>query len=537
MPAERPFQGRLLRWLADHATAGGLFAVLVASALVAARWTFLVPIYQSPDEPAHLDYALCIYEQGWLLRTSDKPLVPKPGECAHPCSLYLLDRTQTARVAFNPAARMTPDYGTRAFYRELDNEAPPVGSAAIGHTPYLTVVYPYGYYAILALWIGFIRVWTTSLVGLFFAARLFSVVLLMCTLLLVYATARELSLQRRFALLVTACVGLFPMTSFVASYIQPDNLALTLVSLCYYLALVARRRQGQGLILPLLGVSFAALLLTKVHYYLSVVVPIAAMLATDWWVARVPLRRWALLSFWLAVPSLLAMHSYLSLTQGMRNHYAQPLPHPEPLGYHLSAFKGALLDFYAGNSHNSFWGIFGWMDTPLMIKGTKTTMLVFFVLQAAAWLLFALTLVRLEQVASRLLMLAWRGRRRLALKIACGNPIINSYFLFTLLMFALYIRLQNLFGAQGRHWLPFLLPIFLTALVYAPKTLTLVRTRRFATFALAGGLVLYVATATPYALRTIKHRYYPHIHRRAALDIRAEDERGLPPAWPLAECP
>jgi hypothetical protein len=58
-----------------------------------------------------------------------------------------------------------------------------------------------------------------------------------------------------------------------------------------------------------------------------------------------------------------------------------------------------------------------------------------------------------------------------ARSLLLGNPIVNSYCLFTVIMVAFYVRTTNVFGAQGRHWLPFRLPAFLAGLE-APMTTT-----------------------------------------------------------------
>src|SRR5262249_50022922 len=135
---------------------------------------------------------------------------------------------------------------------------------------------------------------TGRIVVLFFGARIFSALLLVCTLLLVYGTARELQLKKGFALLLTACVGLFPLTSFVSSYIQPDNLAFTLVSLCFYLTLAARRDLQNNWLLGGLGLALGALLLTKVHFFACVACASVAALAAEMYFTRLRRRRWLL---------------------------------------------------------------------------------------------------------------------------------------------------------------------------------------------------------------------------------------------------
>jgi hypothetical protein len=143
-----------------------------------------------------------------------------------------------------------------------------------------------------------------------------------------------------------------------------------------------------------------------------------------------------------------------------------------------------------------------------VIRNAQINRLVFDILQVVGWIVMVLTLVRLGQVAWRLGSLARRGRPRLALKVAFSNPVINSYFLFTIFMFYLFVRTNNRFGAQGRNWLPFLLPIFLVAIVYAPKAIGLRSVQRVLSATLAAGLLVYVIYGSHYAIKTVKHRYY-----------------------------
>src|SRR5262249_13081844 len=122
---------------------------------------------------------------------------------------------------------------------------------------------------------------SARLTVLFFGARIFSVLLLIPSLLLAYAVARELRFTKKRALLFTSIVGFFPLTTFVSSYVQPDNLSFTAVMLWCYLALLVRRKPGQVRPVALLGLALALLLATKYHFYLAVLVPVLAMLVSD----------------------------------------------------------------------------------------------------------------------------------------------------------------------------------------------------------------------------------------------------------------
>jgi len=499
------------RSLQDRLTIVILLTIVLGSSALSLRWVFLVPIFQAPDEHVHLDYALCLNELRGLVHASSTKLGEVPNWVVHPYSLYLAEQTNLHEVAFHADKRMPLGYGTRAFYQALDSKAPQAGNPAVFlRAPSLASVYPYGYYALLAGWLELVRGAVHDRpVAVVFGARIFSVLLLVCSLLLSYATVRELRLRRDLALLLTACIGFFPLTSFVSSYIQPDNLAWTLVSLCYYLGLVARRKPNSAGVLALLGLALGGLLVTKFQFFVCVFVPTLGMLTVEIYrPGSGCLIRCVRAGLLLVLPSLLLGAVHLWVVWGSANFYSGPASYTHFNQFVLGGFRVAILDYFVDATHQSFWGIYGWMDTPIQIHSPKWTERVMFIIQVGTWLFLGLTLVRLERVGSRLLRVARQGRRRLALRMALSNVPLNSYFLFTLLMIVLYVWYQNRFNAQGRNWLPLLLPIFLTSAVYAPKALTLRTSRVVCCWAVILGLLLYCAVGGYYSLRTVKKRYY-----------------------------
>lgn len=511
--------GRVLAGLRANASALALLVILSASAGLALVWVFRVPIYQAPDEPMNLDYALAINRHGGLFFVHDTRYEKLPTS-VHPYTAYLARRVFTNGVAFRPAARMPPEYGTPEFFAAIDRDAPPWNVPIDGpNRPF--AVYPFGYYTLLALWIGLVHCFHGGPVWTFFGARVFSVLLLVFSLFFTHATLRRLQFKPAFALLLTACIGLFPMTTFVASAVQMDNLSFALVSLCFYLAIRVRQAPADYRLLAGLGLALGGLLVTKPHFYACVLLPTLAMMATR---TRGSAFHWLRTAGLIFSPSVLLGGLYCASTWGTVNLFYPPAPTADPFSHALQGFQRALLDYYAGTTHDSFWGIFGWLDTPLIIRGRRTTDTVHFAIQALSWIVLGLTLLRIEQVLSRLGRLAWRGRKFLALRLLCSDPVLNSYFLFTAAMFYLHIRLDNRFGAQGRNWFPLLLPIFLTALVQAPRALTLRRVRTAFSAVLTAALLLYCLAGSSYALRTIQKRYYLSDRERQALAARVITE-------------
>lgn len=477
-------------------------AVVFASCTVAACWVFLVPIFQAPDEPFHYDYALCMAEHRGLYRARDLPASPRP-RLIHREANYLWFGTGAHLVAGHPNVRVPSDYGSAAHLERLRRWAP--AGVAVQEPPAFLAYYTFGYYSLLAAWLGLLRMVRDEPVFVFYGARLLSVALLGAGLLFTHASLREMGIRARMRLFLTACVGLFPLTSFVGSYVQPDNLAFALVSLSFYLVLAARRRGGAPGGVTGLGMALGALLVTKQHFWLCVSLAVAGLVVTEaprWTRAR---RRLAFAL--LSLPSAALGAVYLWSVWGTTPYYSVGADRPW-LVVVAQGFRQAILDFYAGTTHRSFWGVFGCLDTPLVLGNERIDLLVRSALQASAWLFLGLTLVRLEQVVSRLVRLMTRGRRALALRLACSNPLVNSYFLFTVFMVSIYVRTANAIGSQGRHWFPMLLPTFLTGLVYAPRCLTLRHSRRAFTAAVAGALALYVAAGGYYSIGCLRDRYY-----------------------------
>jgi hypothetical protein len=96
----------------------------------------------------------------------------------------------------------------------------------------------------------------------------------------------------------------------------------------------------------------------------------------------------------------------------------------------------------------------------------------------------------------------------MALRLLCSNVPVNAYFIFTILMFVLYIYTDNRFSAQGRNWLPLMLPIFWTSARYAPRALSAPAARALVSCSVVLGLAYFAAAGSWYALKTIKQRYY-----------------------------
>jgi 4-amino-4-deoxy-L-arabinose transferase-like glycosyltransferase len=511
--------------LRSWAWRAALAAVVVAAVGLSTYWAVLVPIFQAPDEDVHFDYAVSVFSAGRPLRAAEKPVAeitqvsPFP-PYTHPSTWHLALYTEAREIRFHRGVKAPPGYGSRAFYDAINRSAPRQHLPPL-RNPWLITEYPSGYYILTALWLAVCQLVSSEVVGLFFAARAFSIFLLAVGLLAIHGALRELGGSPARALGLTAAIGLFPLTSFVSSYVQPDNLAFAATALCLWTALRARRLLASGDRASLLavGAALGLLLLAKYHVFLSVAIPVLALLAVEQ--ARQPReRRHRMKSLLLLLgPSLLLGAFQLWVTagasSGLRN---LTLPGRRQVllaesggaaVYIVRAARAALYDFFGGGTtFKTFWGLFGWLDTPLVIGSPALDEVVDFCVRAGSLVLLALILFRLQQTTTSLVRLWRKGRAGWALRLLVANPLLNSYLLFACMMLALHMWTNNGFLAQGRNWYPHLAGIFWAGVCFAPRALASRKLARLLSRAVLLALLLYAVAGGYWAIQAIEERYY-----------------------------
>lgn len=508
-----------------------LAAIVLSACVLSSIWVFRVPLLQNPDETSHIDYVFSIYSAGRLLNVRTPPsewnIHPRfegrkdrvghesaPYDLlSHQYTQYLIDATDFHRIRFHPEEKVPADYGTTAYYQKLDANAPqtPAGisDSQPQHNPWMITAYPFLYYAVVAVFQKALSLFSSGPAFLFLGARFLSVVFLAGSLILVYALLREFRMRRTRALILTAIVAFFPLTIFVSSSVQPDNLAMLLVLLCSYCALLFKRGNSNDFRLQMvLGLALGALLVTKYHIFLFTAFAVFGTVISEHLFRKERTITLARKIAILLLPSLLLFAVQLwivwgggTITGGNLQSANTSLP---------AGIRNALWDYYRGGMPwQTWWGTFGWADAPLVISSTAFQARLIKVLILGTLVILILVFFRLVQVIITLIKLARRGRWRIALRTAFSNPLLNAYFLFSVFMVLLYALSNNSFFAQGRHWFPYTLAGFLVAIQFAPRAFPQRRVRTaFSTFVMLG-LLLYCAVAGYYSLKTINDRFYP----------------------------
>jgi 4-amino-4-deoxy-L-arabinose transferase-like glycosyltransferase len=521
------------RWIRTNFTLAALGAVIAGSVGLALYWVWLVPIFQSPDEDTHLNYALNIYSAGRLISVREPLHAWNSGLGGEHVYVDYLDRaTGASAIQFHYSQKVAPDYGSREYYARLDAGTPAEDSGSANANQRindgLLTIYPYGYYGLLALWIRLLRVFSGRISVLFFGARILSVVLMAVSLVLAYATCRELRFTRLRAMTMTAIVAFFPLTTFVSSYVQADNLTLTMVMLSCYLALCLKRQPSNVLQLGALGLALGGLCVTKYHVYAAVLPAVVGLVAAQKLTGRSRLG-WVRLFAILLVPSLVLLAPQVWIMWGSATTPIVSGPstvHQELLeasrrgpavlaAFLLKGIRYAFGNFYLNrhtpltvSTFQSFWGTFGWTDTPLVILTPSTTNNLRNCIAAFDVVLFALTLMRIIRILYRLYNISKAGRWRQALVIGFSNPLLNAYFIFTGLMFMLFALVRSSYAPQGRNWFAFILAIFLTGGWYAPRAVRFWNASNWLTVLVVGGLLLYCAVGSYYAIPSLINRFY-----------------------------
>ncbi len=506
---------------------GGVIAAAVALALL---WVYLIPMLEASDESDHFDYVLSVAHVGHLIPA--RTLAPYPTYDAE--TFFLETYTAFPRIDLNLHDRVPTDYGNHDFYERIDRRArlqlsDRWTSGPNAHSPVLLPFYPFGYYALAATWMRAFGGSGDSIVRMFFAARLLSVALLAITLTCIFGIARLLGVRPLAALVLTAVIGTFTLTTFVASYVQPDNLTWTCCALASYLALRLRARASYRIAVPL-AIVLGVLAITKYQYWLTMAGTIAPL------VVMVLVRRSTSTLKRLTLPPILLMPTAITLALQLTLIGTNPsftvsetshLPKLASAGdvwsyaftftallwaafYHffIAGFQYELDADPHFSGATSYWGNTGWLDTPLSFGHPAIDVAVHFTIQIFNVAIIVLTGWWLARTTFRLARLALRRSAGTAARLASANVPLNSYLFFIAFMIFFYALTNNMWRVSGRNWLPFVEPAFLLGFWYAPRALPRLRWRRIAGATVLAALIAYSSVGSFFAAASAEERYY-----------------------------
>lgn len=445
-------------------------------------WLAVVPMWQSPDEPAHFHYVQYLAETGQLPRYDPKaPLNVSSPEVRHTEINSFLNH-----LAFHPEHRAVFTDTVWGLEEQRLTASPQPSRLNDGNS--MAAPYPPAYYVLAAT--VYRALGDQSVVERFFAVRLMSSLFLLLTVAIAFALAGELwtSLLARasFAMLL----GFQPMLTFLGNSVNNDAMLIALVSAVSWLLLRQLKRARAWWEAALLGFALGLGLLVKPQ--MIALVPIAGLLLVlaTWWRRERPmvwLPRYALVALTLAacyVPWL----SYCLATYGAW----QP-----SIGAHPAAATTSLRDYLwnfvlqpgLSRTHGlwveQYWATFGWLDTHVFDPAYRL---------ATAFMVLG---------AIGAYQLARRGHAQVRALVIGAFLITAAYLGFLYLAEFQVLRFTGLPLLQGRYWLPVVVPHLFLAFS-GVVWLTPARARGWTVGAVAAGAVAFQALC----LLRILERYY-----------------------------
>lgn len=482
-------------------------------------WSRVVPIFEFPDEGVHFKYVVGIYAAG-------RPLVPRDGTNAYqipagrviPWPTSMEDLTGLSVIAGHRYIKEPPSYGSDAYFRKLDASLRPEPAASL-LDPVLLRYYPPGYYLLAAAWTGAASLFVHSAGGIFFATRVLSVALGGAGVGLGFLVLRELGVRRTRAVTLTSVAALLPVTGLVCAAVQPDSLSFALVSATLLAALRVRAKPAARLPVAVLAIGLGLLAATKLQYFLPLAIAgLCALIAgqvrnpgqsfsLSWrlLMLAVPPAVAGFFQYWLLYGApLVVLHNDVGTVVSLRDAVTGG---PNTFAGYLSEHISFMFrDLAFGREFVTFWGTLGWLDTPLVIVNQAVTAATWAVIAAFSVIAFFLGCIRFLIVVGRSLRLAQQATaatRRRAVALLVGNPVVISFYAFTLLM----LVYDGEPGLQGRYFVPFLPGILYLAVEVAPKALPRRPRRAFGNLLLVG-LAGYAGFSAAFALPVIQERYY-----------------------------
>jgi 4-amino-4-deoxy-L-arabinose transferase-like glycosyltransferase len=474
-----------------------LFAVAACHALA---WSLLTPVFQIPDEPAHLSYVQDLVEKG-------QP--PRPiGPSFSPQLATLVEVSALGSVNFNPDGR--PPWS--ASDDALINQRVAANPDRVNKASYLAVAdYPPAYYAAMAPVYRAVTAAGGNTLDAITPLRAASALLAGVAIVAVFAFLLELFPERRVAALLAALICAWhPVFAWISGGVSPDALLIPTGCVMFWLFARAFIRGPTVWLAAGLGLVLALAVLTKVAA-LGLIPGWCVGVAVLVWRSRERLRIAAAAGLCALLP--LVTYALLNVTQWDRP--AVPLaltgsaaeggpPAPAAVGTSVGGFAtylweyvlprlGGMRDyFHSAWTPKDLWvpiwvGRFGWSDYQFPTPVNRAALVVYLVIAAAALVVLVRWLRGRPELRVPAAVLAALSLGLVVLIARVGYPLrASGSFVFE----------------QGRYYMP-LLPLYALALVLASQLLR----PRWARAALLAFLVVAVLHAGA-ALGLTAKRYY-----------------------------
>ena len=321
-------------------------------------WAAIIPIWYTPDEPAHFGYVQNIGE-------GESPLdgaylsrdVIRVIQLAEYGSLRSsIDATQP----FTPNRRTAPAEYRIAALSPLLRTQPDRGNPADS--------YPPGFYAVSSIAYRLLR--SNDTLAISFALRLLSVMLTMGTVVFHYLTLRWYFNDETYARSATLLIALSPMYIFMGMAVNVDVLVWFLFSVFFYVltralreGLTRRHTLGLSLVISF-GLLVKQTFLAAIAFYLILLIAMALKRQLRMKDAAFHLATLVVVLMivdgWLYLGGFI--HTSLEVPPEYFSQVGQ-VPRPPGVGGYFAHFAERWRDYVW--AFDTYWGNFGWLDTPV----------------------------------------------------------------------------------------------------------------------------------------------------------------------------
>lgn len=426
-----------------------LFFITIIKGLIL---IFLIPPFQTPDEPNHYDYAVYLskinirdYLGGALTISEAREEKIVTQEVKH-----LLSQAQFEDIPFHYDEKAK--IGLFDFIEANRSYSPLDASSSLAEEQILGKCYNYPplYYLYESLWLRVADIFHINIVVKFLLARFFTFLLFLAALLFAYNALKIIDFSQYTSVIIFTLISLQPQLSMLSISVQPDILALLLITAGFYFALKFVN-DFKIKDFYLFHLNAGLLLLVKIHFFISFY-PVMIGLIFYVLFLNKKLNKRFLFHTLLSLLSIIILGGWWYIRS--------QILYGNLMGY--IGYESTQASFFSSLFYwifqrwrlvfKSFWGMWGWLDYgyPLVL------FFFFFVISVLPVPLWA------AYIKPQLKKVRWNIFSFKSFQNKKAKNVLISMaplFCYTLMMFLVAgLRPPNQ-NDQGRHWLPYILPI------------------------------------------------------------------------------
>ncbi|OGF47127.1 MAG: hypothetical protein A2452_00410 [Candidatus Firestonebacteria bacterium RIFOXYC2_FULL_39_67] len=403
-----------------------IFIVLLVSFIKGLMWIALIPLFDTPDEPVHFDYVQKIAETNKIFFNKyDKKDIYQSEEVDLAAKYSGLMRIYHSRLnKINFTGNETGENENRI------NTLPVCLRRTNTNISAISIQYPPLYYMYSS--IPYNIFYNSSIITRVFAVRIFSLLLGLLTIFMVYKIAGLIfNKQKYIPAFISLLVSFNPMYTFISVSVNSDNLLTLLFTLFlyYYLKIFLTKYKIRDVIFLLFVLLLG--IFTKQQFALSLII----LFIPFCFAKEYPLKT--------KIIGGVVCFSFLFLAVlNLKNNFPVPV-FIEKIGKVYEYFHEDFIPFFFVDMPYSFFGDFGWLNLPIPPLASR----VLLVLSVTCILFYIFDIYKA----------VFKKRPFLPLKI----HILLLIPLVIYTMSLVYIDCNIKFGLQGRYFFPIIAFIYI----------------------------------------------------------------------------